>query len=77
MPFGKEFDYKTPAYSQGRFILDVKICVSAVMHQNKLLRDTVDSVSLEHLEKCLAMVTAAGSALPEAEELWLPPRQAF
>ena len=37
----------------------------------------MDSLSLEHLEKCLSTMTTAGSALPEAEDLWLPPSQAF
>lgn len=77
VPFGKGFAYKTPALFQVRFILDVKICVSAMRHWNRLLSSTVDSLSLEHLEKCLSMKTAAGSALPETEKLWLPPSQGF
>lgn len=77
MPFGKGFVYKTLACSQGRFILDVNIHWSAVRHWNSLLRDTVDSLSVEHWENCLSVMTAAGLALLEAEELWLPPSQPF
>lgn len=38
---------------------------------------TLDSLFLGHLGKCLSTVTAAGTAQPEAEQLWLPPSQAF
>lgn len=60
MPFGKGFVYKPPAHPQGRVILDVKICASAMRHGNRLLSDAVDSLSLEHLEKRLSGMTAAG-----------------
>lgn len=38
---------------------------------------TLHSLFLGHFGKCLSTVTAAGSAQPEAEQLWLPPSQAF
>lgn len=71
MPFGKEAVYKTPAHSQGRFILDVEMCVR---------NETLERAREGHWIPCswgtwgsVCPVTTAGSAQPEAEPLWLLP----
>lgn len=75
LSFGNEAACKMAAHSQGGLFRCWNVCEQWGTGAGSW--GTLDSLFLGHLGKCLSTVAAAGSAQPEAEQLGLPPSQAF